>query len=1120
LALSSDGRLLLAGGGRGDLRFFDLERDIPREPQQAGFPHAGYVEQVAFLPGARRAVSLDAHDGRCLIWEVGGDKIPGPKAACDLPASLLSAATQPGGAGFALLVRDKAGRQSVRLFDPEGRPLHSFEPPGPSEKVTAMDLSDKGKRVVLGTESGRVVDLDIQGHRNRPDRSLKGGAVKRLMIQPLRVLAGAGNSLHVLPEKDGPATELPLGEPIEHVAASSDGQRVAACGAQGLVRAWAIPDDGGSPAVIELGRAGRDRVVSLAFSPGGETLVAGEVDGRIRSWTVPAGEERPAIAPDPTGRIGHVAVAPDGEGKALLQVSWDARNPASGRALIWRFGEETGARPVPGGPFQPVGGFLPGDRGVVLLDARGDVVVHRLDTLERRLVFTAPTAEGGAPAVRGTDAASLAISANGRRVAVGSGEWAVVWTADNGEIAVKPFRAHDDKVRAVALSADGRLLITAGDDGHVKLWDVAGAQARFERELSPVDPDAAESPRPVTAAAFSPADAKVFALGRDNGRIELWNPELDQKPARAEPMADEVKSLVFSPDGRLLAAAGDDRRITIVPSDRPTRRVELVVRPDSPGWPQHSERINALAFWPNGRQLASASHDATIRLWRLKDEREGSLLGTMAGSSDGADWVVFTPQGLYDGSAAGERRVTWRLDPRWWTGEGDGLVARLDQLGRRFRFLDLADRLSEGNRPEPPIWDNLAPPRVVLEPVVPPSPARREVAVRARLSEKADLRIYHNGIPVPADLRSVQGGGSVAEATVTLIGGKKNRIYAMASRGTDEATAGSLREPASIDGLSNILDLEYDRPTPGTTHVLALGISNYRGQPLRFAHEDAQSIAEFLGRKHRRGAQRDDKPPIVLVNEKVTRGAIATAFEDLRARVRRHPEDTVVIFLAGHTTLNRGRFCLLMPNAPLPDRPLGQEELALRAPIGPETFDEDAVLQYRRVDFNLSQVDALQRVVIVDACESEAIFDDIRNRGAFRQYAEQDARVARTSYILATRRGEREAEAPVLQHGLLTYTLLRGMGQPGLRPPRPDLEIFQKLPNADLDHNGWIETAELQEYARRTIPALAERFPGLLRGPGPGRGGPEPSEASSVLSRSFDRSGSFPLVEVPGTAGP
>ena len=95
-----------------------------------------------------------------------------------------------------------------------------------------------------------------------------------------------------------------------------------------------------------------------------------------------------------------------------------------------------------------------------------------------------------------------------------------------------------------------------------------------------------------------------------------------------------------------------------------------------------------------------------------------------------------------------------------------------------------------------------------------------------------------------------------------------------------------------------------------------------------------------------------------------------------------------------------------------------------------------------------------------------------------RSSAERDAHPARTSYILATRRGERAAEAEELEHGLLTYVLLRGMGEPGLRP-LDDLPIFEQFPNADLDHDGWVQTGELRQYAEHDDPGPVSTLPEL-----------------------------------------
>ena len=222
---------------------------------------------------------------------------------------------------------------------------------------------------------------------------------------------------------------------------------------------------------------------------------------------------------------------------------------------------------------------------------------------------------------------------------------------------------------------------------------------------------------------MSPRDAGVLAVGRSDGGLEVWKPGA-ARPQSIGRLGGEVKAIAFSPDGRWLAAAGDHPRITLVETDKPDRTIPLATIPGERRLqPHHSEMITALAFWPDGKRLASASLDSTIRLWDL--ERR-TLVGTLASLDDGAQWVAYTPDGIFDGSRAAERRVAWRLDPNWWPGEGDGLIATFDQLGDRYRQFDLADALSRDREIAPPGLESLAGPRLVLEPVSPGGPGGRE----------------------------------------------------------------------------------------------------------------------------------------------------------------------------------------------------------------------------------------------------------------------------------------------------------------------------------------------------------------------------------------------------------
>ena len=886
-----------------------------------------------------------------------------------------------------------------------GQLLHAFS--APCGQVIAIALSPDGRTLASGGFDPLTL-WDVGS--GRKVRTLAGGdkVVEALTFSPDgRTLAGAGRLWDVTSGR-----ELRTLNGYEGGAFSPDGRTLAVIEGRTRISLLTLPN-GEVARTFEGPQLG---VNCLAFSPDGATLASGDGDFVIRLRDTGAGRDTGTLR----GHAGAVkAVAFSSDGRTL--VTGHVTNLFR-RDTLRLWDTTAGRQPhVLTGPYHsPTGIALSGD-GRTLMAGEAGSSVYVWDVMTGQALRTLKV---------GLTPDAIALSADGKTLACGGrGKTIKIFDADSG-LERRTLTGILATTYALAITPDGQTLARGGPAPVIELWDAARGQ-----QLNILTGHAAN----VNALAFSP-DGRVLASGSRDQSVRLWDTASGRELHRLLGHNGAVFAVAFSADGRTLASGGRDGTIKLW--DVGTGRELLTLK-------GHTDSVTSVAFRGDGRTLASGSADTTVKLWSLPTGQElASLLAL-----DHEDWLVVTPDGLFDGSPAAWGQILWRFSPALHD------VYPVEYFFNDLFYPDLLPDIFAGRRPaarrdiserdrRPP---HLKLSLAGLSASAATAPARNvklSIAVSDAPAGARDVRLFRNGELVKVWRGDVLRGQTTVTLTadVPIVAGE-NQLTAYAFNRDNIKSADARLTVTGADSLRR----------KGTAYVVAVGINQYGPNPffqnLKYAVADADDFASEVKSQQERLAQFERVEVVKLTDDKATKVNVLGAIAGLAKKTQ--PEDAVVVYFAGHGLAEGGRFYLIPHD-------IGVSVAVKRAG---EQATLDAMLAAHGIsDVELEDafegIDAGQMTLIVDACNSgQALGGEKEGRGPMNSKGLAQLAYDKGMYILTAAQSFQAAqEASQVGHGLLTYALV----EEGLKQSMAD----------DEPKDGQIVAREWLDYATNRVPEM------------------------------------------------
>jgi WD40 repeat protein/serine/threonine protein kinase/TPR repeat protein len=600
--------------------------------------HGATVWSLDFSPDGTQLATA-GYDGRLQIWDIQDSRqvreIVDPRIVVskrhESVAPLPAVRFHPDGGRFVYAIWPQ-GVKEVAL-EPGQKAAAGFEFTAPA-RYLALDKS--GRTLAISGRQGQIGIYDSHSRALKKTILTKASVFYvPVALNPAGTLLAATGpenavEIHDLGKETPPLLLGKHRHTIRSLCFSPSGELLASASEDNSVKLWDI--NGTQDPLTLIGHTAR--VNCVAFSPDGSLTASASDDQTVRLWDTRTGQIRMALNPG-SFALTAVAFSPDGSQLAI--------GAAGGPVCLYQLTSRQEQRLFAGHtyevhslgfhPRKPLLASTDGDRHLIAWDLQtgepqhrwrserynpltkmawapdGEVVALGLGTyytssgndfaVELRKVDTGEVLRR-LPGPR-SQISGFAFEPSGRRLAAATQEgMTFVWNLQsNARAEFKGF----GPMTGVAFLADEDKLATADFGGHVALRDLANN--RTVREV--VVPGGAR------CMAVAPHDAGLVVGASDGTLHFLALPGLDTQLTVPNAHAGAMHVATFSPDGRLLATCGADRRVVLW--DVRTRRQLCALT--------QKATVYDLAFDSDSLRLAICGVSQSVTIWNLAMVRPG-----------------------------------------------------------------------------------------------------------------------------------------------------------------------------------------------------------------------------------------------------------------------------------------------------------------------------------------------------------------------------------------------------------------------------------------------------------------------------------------------------------------